>query len=443
MEQAGHEGAPPGAGTGGALADPQRFTTRRMPRGLPDGTVADVRSAGTDEVDEGSSLVRQLSRHGPEYDALLQKGIPRRMLRRAWVVAAGDAVAAMEFIRTNFDADESFWNIPDNLSDPTSSPSESVPPMRVERLAVPPEHHPAGRCRTPGQKLANSLARPEMVDAMGLSESDVAWLLALVSHSVPTDDTQLKRAMSTEPHVPVRTSVQRSVRHTTDVPRPKGTGSGRSAIELLKRAWQSDVVAPADLGLEPEPDLEPELELEEELSERNPHIERERDTQQWWKSACLGDECEVNVGGFAGSLLAHFDRAFGITVTEDGRKLMVRQEQLARVPETMYENMYGFGVPIFTDRVQAAPAPGTMNGDEVPIFTDRIQAALLSRFGRRGRRSSPHNLFGGDSDEDSDERPSLKSVKDTSPARRALRAKYEKMKVYDLQRYLQAEGADR
>ena len=39
-------------------------------------------------------------------------------------------------------------------------------------------------------------------------------------------------------------------------------------------------------------------------------------------------------------------------------------------------------------------------------------------------------------------KPEPKVVED-NPARRALRAKYENMKIYDLQRYLQAEGADR
>jgi hypothetical protein len=34
-------------------------------------------------------------------------------------------------------------------------------------------------------------------------------------------------------------------------------------------------------------------------------------------------------------------------------------------------------------------------------------------------------------------------VAEDNPARRALRAKYENMKIFELQRYLQAEGADR
>lgn len=39
-------------------------------------------------------------------------------------------------------------------------------------------------------------------------------------------------------------------------------------------------------------------------------------------------------------------------------------------------------------------------------------------------------------------KPAPKIV-ENNPARRALRAKYEKMKVFELQRYLEADGADR
>ena len=49
-------------------------------------------------------LARQRSRHGERYDTLLDRVIPHRMLHRAWIVAGGDAEAAMEFVRANFEA---------------------------------------------------------------------------------------------------------------------------------------------------------------------------------------------------------------------------------------------------------------------------------------------------------------------------------------------------
>ena len=53
--------------------------------------------------------MRQRSQRGPAYDELLGKGIPHRMLRRAWVVADGDPEEAMGFIRANFDQPGAFW----------------------------------------------------------------------------------------------------------------------------------------------------------------------------------------------------------------------------------------------------------------------------------------------------------------------------------------------
>ena len=38
----------------------------------------------------GAALARTGSRHGLAYDALVAWGVPHRMLRRAWIVGAGD-----------------------------------------------------------------------------------------------------------------------------------------------------------------------------------------------------------------------------------------------------------------------------------------------------------------------------------------------------------------
>ena len=55
------------------------------------------------EDDGGAPLSRQPSRHGAEYDALVERGIPRDMLRVAWIVSEADPERAMAFVRNNFD----------------------------------------------------------------------------------------------------------------------------------------------------------------------------------------------------------------------------------------------------------------------------------------------------------------------------------------------------
>ena len=71
-----------------------------------------------------AGLVRQHSRRGPAYDALLERGIPHHMLRRAWVVADGDPEGAMAFVRANFDQPGTFWH----PSDDQTPEFRSAPP---------------------------------------------------------------------------------------------------------------------------------------------------------------------------------------------------------------------------------------------------------------------------------------------------------------------------
>jgi hypothetical protein len=61
---------------------------------------------------DGAELVRTRTSHGPEYDAMVERGIPRRMVRRAWVATGGVADEAMDFIRANFDQPSAFWELP-------------------------------------------------------------------------------------------------------------------------------------------------------------------------------------------------------------------------------------------------------------------------------------------------------------------------------------------
>ena len=104
-----------------------------------------------------AELVRQLSRHGAEYDALIQRGIPRRMLRRAWTAVGGDANAAMELIRENFDAPPSFWDPVVQEPSSRAAGGESSPPLPADRLHA-------------------ALARPEVWQVLGLSEAEAREL---------------------------------------------------------------------------------------------------------------------------------------------------------------------------------------------------------------------------------------------------------------------------
>ena len=110
-----------------------------------------MESGSTTMEASGAELSRQSSRHGAAYDALVEKGIPRRMLRRAWTAVGGDAEAAMDFVRDNFDAPPSFWEPAD---------------ARVEESAPPP----------PADRLHAALARPEVRQVLGLSEDEAREL---------------------------------------------------------------------------------------------------------------------------------------------------------------------------------------------------------------------------------------------------------------------------
>lgn len=51
----------------------------------------------------------RLNPKGAEYEALLEKGIPRRMVRAAWIATSGQSEAAMQYVRDNFDQPAAFW----------------------------------------------------------------------------------------------------------------------------------------------------------------------------------------------------------------------------------------------------------------------------------------------------------------------------------------------
>ena len=71
---------------------------------------------GAPPVEPGGELTRQTSVHGAGYDALIEQGVPRRMLKRAWVMGGGEMDGAMEFIRANFDQPDDFWGASDDVS---------------------------------------------------------------------------------------------------------------------------------------------------------------------------------------------------------------------------------------------------------------------------------------------------------------------------------------
>ena len=81
-----------------AAAQVQRWD--RLPLAAAGGTPG---VGGHGSADEGASLARQLSAHGPEYDALLEQGVPRSHLRKAWVMGGPNREAAMAFLRANAD----------------------------------------------------------------------------------------------------------------------------------------------------------------------------------------------------------------------------------------------------------------------------------------------------------------------------------------------------
>ena len=80
-----------------------------------------MQQAVADDAELGPELRRQGSRHGADYDALRAKGIPRYMLRLAWICCDADPDRAMQFVRNNFDQPLAFWGV-----DATAEPSDPV-----------------------------------------------------------------------------------------------------------------------------------------------------------------------------------------------------------------------------------------------------------------------------------------------------------------------------
>ena len=73
------------------------------------------------------ALSRTRSAHGAGYDRLLASGIPRRMVRRAWIAATADHDAAMQFIRDNFDASDDFWDVLSGIPEPPVAAAGAAP----------------------------------------------------------------------------------------------------------------------------------------------------------------------------------------------------------------------------------------------------------------------------------------------------------------------------
>jgi superfamily I DNA/RNA helicase len=72
-------------------------------------------------------LSRTNSVHGAGYDRLLASGIPRRMVRRAWIAAGAEYDAAMRFIRDNFDATDDFWDVLSGIPEPPAAAAGAAP----------------------------------------------------------------------------------------------------------------------------------------------------------------------------------------------------------------------------------------------------------------------------------------------------------------------------
>ena len=144
---------------------------RELARANSDGSWASAVShmhGGSQEADQGAELVRTRTSHGPEYDDMLERGIPRRMLRKAWIVTSGNAKRCMDYVRSNFDQPASFWLTASDggtLSEPepASSGGDSVQPL-LARIA---------------QAVSESGDAAALAATLGLSTADLAALRAI------------------------------------------------------------------------------------------------------------------------------------------------------------------------------------------------------------------------------------------------------------------------
>ena len=143
-------------------------------------------------IDAGAALRRVSSSHGPDYDALIERGVPRRMVRRAWVVTGGRVPEAMAFIRSNFDQPLEFWDgdEPGALSRIRSNDTgASVLQRVVDRVMAGGAELQAavGLCATDVAQLRQQAARqrPLAAAAAAAAATTNAWLAGPPAVSEP------------------------------------------------------------------------------------------------------------------------------------------------------------------------------------------------------------------------------------------------------------------
>jgi hypothetical protein len=136
------------------------------------------------------TLVRTMTGHGTEYDALLSKGIPQHMLRHAWIACGGDPVAAERYVHDNHDQPDAFWH--GIMAQPAQPEPEAAPEPEP---AAEDELTPLAHARA----LVSALP-PERLHMCGISPEDLeVALLTLVSRQggdVPDPGLPVSRAVS-------------------------------------------------------------------------------------------------------------------------------------------------------------------------------------------------------------------------------------------------------
>jgi hypothetical protein len=93
---------------------------------------------------------------------MLAGGIPRRMVRRAWIAAAGNHDAAMQFIRDNFDSPDGFWDVLSGILPPPAAAGAAPAAASLAAAVEPAPIRSSGAADGAGALLRSRSALPAL-----------------------------------------------------------------------------------------------------------------------------------------------------------------------------------------------------------------------------------------------------------------------------------------
>eukprot|EP01047_Picozoa_sp_COSAG01_P022638 COSAG01_NODE_1351_length_10617_cov_4.243392_5_plen_423_part_00 len=234
------------------------------------------------EPDEGFALARTMTGHGTRYDELLAQGMPRKMLRHAWVATGGDAAEAERFVHDNFDQPDEFW--------------QSVPPFGADG---DPD---AGDRRGERAELRQHGRQPQQqASAAGTGEHMAALERAheLLS-TLPPEQLQESGVVLAE----LEATIARIATPPSPPSQPLPAG-GASTVAVARAATSLLPIVHGANSAPPPPPPPPALPWEQEFAATEAaRAEHSKSGEHFLCGLQRGDWVDVNIGGLCCQLVA-------------------------------------------------------------------------------------------------------------------------------------------